>query len=80
MRRKTAKERELRDYVRNIMSRYGKVPESQLDAELVGAARKFKVTLAAVRRIARSLAPTKDGAFLVDTPDRPVASGKHWML
>lgn len=60
-RRKAAKQIELRDYVRNIMSRYGKVRESQLDAELVGAARKFRVPLASVKQIAQSLSSTKDG-------------------
>jgi hypothetical protein len=75
-RRKIAKERELRDYVRNIMSDR-KVPERQLDVELMGAAPKFKVTLSAVKRIARSLSPTKDGTLLADSHKRPVASGKH---
>jgi hypothetical protein len=77
LRRKRAKEKALRQYVRNIISMYGKMPQSQLDARLASAARKFKVTLAAVKRIARSLSPTKDGVLLADSHERSVASGKH---
>jgi hypothetical protein len=51
--------------------------ETQLDAGLADAARKFKVTLAEVKQIARSLPPTRDGALLADSHERAVASGKH---
>ncbi len=54
VRRMEAKAKHLADYVRDIFSMYGKLPESQLDAHLVAAARKFKMTPAAVERIARA--------------------------
>lgn len=63
-RRKKAKERELRQYVWNIISMYGKMPKTQLEEGLAVAARKFKVTLAVVKRIAQSLLPTKDRVLL----------------
>ena len=59
-----AKERELRQYVWNIISMYGKMPKTQLEEGLAVAARKFKVTLAVVKRIAQSLLPTKDRVLL----------------
>jgi hypothetical protein len=67
IRRKKTRDKELTEYVRNIYSLYGKLPENQLDAYLAAAARKFKVTLAAVKRIARSLSPTKGWALLADS-------------
>jgi hypothetical protein len=63
-RRKQAKERELRQNVRTILSISGNMDKSQLDAELRAAARKHKVTLTVVKEIERSLSPAKDASLL----------------
>lgn len=76
-RRRQTKENELRQCVRNITSMYGKMPENQLNAEYAAAAQKFKVTLAAVKRVAGSLSSTKDRGLLAENHDQSIAISKH---
>jgi hypothetical protein len=63
-RRKQVKEMELRQYVRNILSRSRHMRKPQLDAVLMAAALKHKVTLTVVKEIERSLSPAKDASLL----------------
>ncbi len=76
-RRKRAKDRKLRQYVHSIISTYPSMPGTQLNADLAAAAKKFKVTLATVTQIVRSLSPNKGGKLLTENHRRSVAIGKH---